>query len=193
MTLTPTTLLEAVNRLLATISHSPVSSLDGIQGQADAGVAISTLTEVSRDVQTHGYNFNTEFNYPLVPDVNGEIILPSDCLEVRTTGDSASLGLVRRGSKLYDRTEHTYVINKTVYVELVRFLDFETLPESARTYIMVRATRLFANKILGDEYIENFTEKDEYIAKANLMNKEAENAGYNILTSNTWTLNIWDR
>jgi hypothetical protein len=193
MSYTPTTELEAVNRLLSTISHAPVNSLDGIQGQADAGVALSTLTEISREIQSHGYNFNIEHNFPLAPDLDGFINLPADCLEVKTVGDSGSLGLVRRGSKLYDPINHTFVISKTVYVDLVRFLPFEDLPESARLYIMVKAARTFANKVLGDEAIEHFTEKDEYRAKATMMNKEADNAGYNVLTGNTWTLNIWDR
>lgn len=66
MSLTPTTELEAVNQMLATIMEAPINTLLGAES-LDAQRAITTLAEVSRDLQQTGWNFNTEVAFPLLP------------------------------------------------------------------------------------------------------------------------------
>jgi hypothetical protein len=58
MALTPTTKLEAVNVCLTNIGEAPVASLTGLQ--VDAQVASSIIDEVSREVQSNGWHWNTE-------------------------------------------------------------------------------------------------------------------------------------
>ena len=60
---TPTTELEAVNIMLSTIGEAPVNNLDS--GLVDAETAETILKNVSRDVQSHGWNFNSEPDYTL--------------------------------------------------------------------------------------------------------------------------------
>lgn len=76
--LTPTTELEAVNAILASVGESPIAALDG--EFVDAEIARGLLTQESRAVQTEGYTFNTEADYPLAPDVEGRIFLPQNSL-----------------------------------------------------------------------------------------------------------------
>ena len=146
--ITPTTELEAVNECLENISQAPVSTISGDLG-VDTQTALNFVRKVTRELQTAGWYWNTEKNYPLTPSGSGDILLPANTLSVDTTGVSSALDLVARGRRLYDRTNHTYTFTDTVYVELTVGLSFEELPETARRYISMRAARLFQDRIEG--------------------------------------------
>jgi hypothetical protein len=67
VSLSATTELEAVNAMLATIGESPIADVDTAT-QADATIAINTLRDVVREVQSMGWKFNTEFGYQVAPE-----------------------------------------------------------------------------------------------------------------------------
>lgn len=64
--LTGLTELEAVNSMLAAIGEAPVSTLTGAT-QADVQMAINILRDVTREVQSWGWRFNTEFGMEILP------------------------------------------------------------------------------------------------------------------------------
>ena len=66
---TKMTELEAVNVLLTTIGEAPVNTLTGNQ-VTDVTIARQVLNEVSREVQSQGWYFNTENGVTLTPDNN---------------------------------------------------------------------------------------------------------------------------
>lgn len=180
-TLTPTTELEAVNIIIGTIGEAPVNSLTD-PGVGDAGLARSVLAEVSRAVQEKGWHFNTEIEYPLVPDVDGIIEVPANCAKVDlddTQGDILDITL--RGTRLYDRRNHTFSFERTVYVTMVVLLGFTDLPEAARRYITIKAARIFQQRNLGSETLDAFTSKDEQEAMVAMKAAENQNADHNIL------------
>ena len=108
----PTTKLEAVNTLLATIGESPVNSLTS--GLVEASLAEQTLDNVSRDMQSTGWAFNTDLTFQLTPNASNEITLPANCLHVDTTSlrSSSTSDLVQRGMRMYDRIKNTYTITR---------------------------------------------------------------------------------
>jgi hypothetical protein len=176
---TPTTLLDAVNELLSTIGEAPVNSL-GDNLTSDVATAKATLERVSREVQAAGWHFNTEKDYPLVPSEDGSITLPANC--VRADIDPmryTDIDLVQRGSKLYDRLNHTYNIGQTIYADLVVLLDFEELVEAARTYI-------------GSGTLHDFTARDEMMARALLMEAEGDTTNANILSYRGQPIGSWN-
>ena len=59
MTVAATTELEAINIMLAAIGEAPINKLTDTL-PVDARLAQSTLTEVSKEVQSEGWSFNTE-------------------------------------------------------------------------------------------------------------------------------------
>ena len=75
---TPTTKLEAVNSMLSTIGEAPVNSLTS--GLVDAETAETILNEVSRSVQAHGWNFNSEPDYTVAADTSGNVVLPTEII-----------------------------------------------------------------------------------------------------------------
>jgi tail tube protein len=64
--LNATTELEAVNAMLAALGEAPLASLD-VDATPDIIVAINTLRDATREVQSMGWDFNREWGYELKP------------------------------------------------------------------------------------------------------------------------------
>ena len=81
MTTTVTTKLEATNVMLTAIGESPVNTITS-STTTDVSIAIQILDNVSREVQSVGWHFNTDTNYLLAKNTSNQIVLPSNCLRV---------------------------------------------------------------------------------------------------------------
>lgn len=187
-----TTELAAINTMLTTIGESPVSSLE-VSGLTDVAIAKQVLTEVSRVVQSKGWHFNTEEDYPLSPTTEGYLIPPVNTIRVDTTKGYGYRDVIQRGDKMYDRADRTYVFDETLEFDLIIFLPFDQLPESARHYITVRAARVFQRRVLGSDAVEAFTQDEEIMALASLMEAEGDTADANVLTGSYSVASILER
>lgn len=179
----PTTRLEAVNELLSIIGEAPVTSLSG-DLTVDVVTADATLSQVLKDVLAQGWYFNTEHDYPLSRNDDDEILIPADIIHADVNPLSGSqLKVVIRGGKLYDLTEHTTEFEDDVELTVVRLLDFEDLPISAKSYITHRASRLFQAKMLGSRDIAQEASINETQALAALKADDDAWADHNIFSS----------
>ena len=195
MSTTPTTKLEAVNSMLSTIGEAPVNSLSS--GLVDAETAETILNEVSRDVQSTGWNFNSEPDYTIAADSDGNVVLPSEIVRAdlansETKFRSSKNEYVQRGNKMYDKVKHTFNIAKSLKLDVVVLLDFETLPEVARRYIAVKASRLFQERVVGSDTLSAMNRQDEQIALFALREMEGDNGDYNIFDDYS-TASVLDR
>tara|TARA_B100001057_G_scaffold419719_1_gene439657 strand:- start:135 stop:743 length:609 start_codon:yes stop_codon:yes gene_type:complete len=195
MSTTPTTKLEAVNSMLSTIGEAPVNSLSS--GLVDAETAETILNEVSRDVQSRGWNFNSEPNYTIAADSDGNVVLPSEIVRAdlansETKFRSSKNEYVQRGNKMYDKVNHTFNIAKSLKLDVVVLLDFETLPEVARRYIAVKGSRLFQERVVGSATLSQMTRQDEQTALFALQEMEGDNGDYNIFDDYS-TARVLDR
>jgi len=179
---TLTSKLEAVNSMLGHIGESPVNSISDTNAlPISAATAISVLDEVSRSVQAEGWHFNTELKVTLSPAGDGTITLSDDILEVDTT--DTSIDIAQRGLSLFDRSTNTSVFSKDLEVNLTRLLDFTSLPEAARRYITLVASRVFQGRMVGSRELEALIARDEYNARADLMDAEGNNSDRTIFDS----------
>ena len=181
--LSPTTELEAINTMLSTIGESPVNAVEDT-GNVDVVIARQILQTASREVQARGWHFNTEKNYTITPDSEGYLVLPNTVLKVDTVYPDSSKDVVVRGSRLYDREKHTYVFTDAVKVDMTILLTFEELPEVARNYVTIRASRIFQERVVGSDTLHAFNSQDEARAMVSLMEYEADTADLNILSGN---------
>ncbi len=173
-----TTKLDAINTMLSAIGEAPVSSLSS--GLVEAEVAETILNTVNKEVQSMGWNFNTELNKPYAQDTNGEIALGSDILRADATLKANSKDLVQRGSKMYDKAKHTFNIGATVNLDVVVELTFDDLPEVAKRYITLRATRIFQDRVVGSNTLHDFELRDEQMALMQLKEFDTETEDHNI-------------
>lgn len=188
--ITPTTELEAVNECLANIGQSPVSSISGDIG-VDAALALQLIRSINRELQVRGWYWNTDYDYPLTPNGDKEILLPANTLSVDPAGDDRNKDYVQRGRKLYDRKNRTYLFDAAVDVEIIFGLEFDELPEAARRYIALRAARIFQNRVEGSNDPEDRESEDR--AYADLMAEDMRVQDNNMLTDNWETFDLLRR
>ena len=180
MAVSKTTKLDAINSMLIGIGEAPVNTLNS--GLQEAEVAAILLDNVSREVQSACWSFNTDLRYTLTPNTAKEIVLPSNTLVVDTTKlkRDYNTDVIERKSRLYDRTKNSYEFDGDVELDITYLFDFEELPEVARRYITLRAGRKFQENILGSSEMTQLQFKDEQAALINLRDFESQSADYNI-------------
>lgn len=177
--------LEAVNFMLRTIHERPVSSLEDV-GVTDAQDALAVLEDVNRSVQANGWHFNTHLGAQWIPQTtNKRIKIPTSCLRVDSIGFMGRrFDVIQDGDWLYNLTDGTFEFDKPLLVTWVELKDFERIPEAARSYIRIKATRIFAQQQLSSTTDSQLTQEQEYYALAVLRNSEAHTQDNNILTGN---------
>jgi|TARA_R100001510_G_scaffold56900_1_gene63433 hypothetical protein len=172
---TLTSQLEAVNTMLGYIGEAPVNSISNTSElPVSAANAVSILDEVSREVQSEGWHFNTVKDYVLSP-TNNSITLPNNTLQVDHDG-TEDVDLVQRGLSLFDRKNQTTTFTNDIKVTITFLLDWDDLPEQARRYIALKAARSLQSRLVGSRELEALIIRDEFAAKANLERADSSNA-----------------
>lgn len=171
--------LSAVNQMLLSIGQSPVEDFGS--GLYEEELARSMLAEVVSEVLTEGWNFNTDEDVLLGPDMDGLILLPTDALDVYVPRNPL---VSHRKGKLYDRKNKTFVFTEGVRVTIRRSLDFDDLPATARTYCYMKAARRFQQKMLGSQALDAFSEQDLGFARHLLQEFDTQDATYNMTRNN---------
>ena len=183
---TRTTHLEAINTMLSTIGEAPVNSLTGSL-PTDASMAKNILDEVNREVQSGGWKFNTSYKATLSRDTNNKIPVANDVMhiELNTLLEAKSSNdPFIRGSFLYNLAKETFIFDKDFEnVQIVHLLDFEQIPEQARRYITIRASRIFHDRTLGANALHRFSRQDELVSLSILKQSEASVADHSIFNS----------
>ncbi len=175
--------LDAVNLMLMTIGEYKVNDLTNLAGRSDAAVARDILTNTSRQVQSKGWTFNTDFDVVLKPDGSTQMIeLGGDDLRVDTTATvrDSTKDIVERANKLYDRQNNSFLFTENITVNLVKYFNFEDLPEAARRFIVIKSARIFHDRVVGSGELHRFFQEDEGQAWSELLEYESNVGDYNI-------------
>ena len=159
--ITPTTELQAINTMLSFIGEAPVSSITGNIG-TDVAVAVNILDETSMSVQSQGWFFNREFEVTQARDSDNKVPLDSNCVQAEASRPYQYLyQYTIRNGFLYDLKNHTDVFTYNPQIDKVLVQQFEHLPEYARRYIVVKASRRFAARYVGATELIKMAQLDE--------------------------------
>ena len=173
---TRTTELEAVNTILSTIGEAPLSTLTGSL-PVDGTTAKNILNEISREVQSAGWHFNTQYKVDLTRDTDNKVPIGTDVVRVELNNkyDKSSYDVVQRGSYLFNLAKNSNIFDQDFTENtLIYLLQFEDLPEQARRYITIRSARVFHDRTLGANTLHKFSSEDE--ARSLSVMKQAEMA-----------------
>lgn len=180
--ITLTTELQAINTMLSIIGEAPVSSITENLG-ADVSIAKQILDESAVDIQSKGWNFNTEESFTLAIDSNSKVPIPTNCVWLTTrSADNQSKIIIRNGF-LYDKENKTFTFTAAQVVDMIILLPFEELPQFARRYITTTAGRRFQARYLGSKELAGFSAQDEMDALTNCEQLDAANEKQNILSN----------
>ena len=173
---TRTTELEAVNTILSTIGEAPLSTLTGSL-PVDGTTAKNILNEISREVQSAGWHFNTQYKVDLTRDTSNKVPIGTDVVRVELSNryDKSSYDVVQRGNYLFNLAKNSDIFDQDFTENtLIYLLQFEDLPEQARRYITIRSARVFHDRTLGANTLHKFSSEDE--ARSLSVMKQAEMA-----------------
>lgn len=137
--------LDIVNSMLRTIGVGGLTSTD--TQHPDYMEALQVLKDVKTGMNKLGYWYNT--SYPtLALNTTGEIILPANTLHCDPVDRSNNY--VKRGSKLFDQDNQTFIFTDTVQVKLVLDLSIDEMPETPKDYLRAAAREEFYSDNDGD-------------------------------------------
>ena len=160
-----------------TLTQSNVTSRVETQTNPDVAIALNTLREVSREVQSEGWSFNKEYDYPITPDSNNEVRIANNILQMDLNRNQRVENIdresVNRGGKLYDKKAHSYKwTDETVYVDITWNFDWENIPQPIQAYIVARAAAIVSSRIIGDPNQYQMLQQKEAYARAMAMEYE---------------------
>ena len=176
---TPTSKLEAVSSMLATIGERPVNTLTDTD-RLDVVRAVNTLEEINRIIQIRGWWFNNEEDITMAVTGAGEVLIPTNALKIDEHMRGTSNLWVYRGDagvpKLYDKKTRSFssFAGKEVKLDIVFCIDFEDLPEAARLAIFRRAGVTFQMRTIASQVLEAFTEREASQSWAILVEAELD-------------------
>ncbi|OXJ32673.1 hypothetical protein CFB82_20015 [Burkholderia sp. HI2714] len=172
----PLTRLQAVNRMLTAVGESVI--LVEVTGAGDYANCSDILDQVTQEVLLKDYKSNTETR-TLVPDTNGNIVVPPEVLKVDTV--DPYLDVTFRAGRLYDRANATDVFTAPVTVSVTLGLRFEDLPFSLQLEIVTKAARRYQKFYVGSQTADGFLKEDEAVATSIAEDAEADTEDYNLL------------
>lgn len=177
--------LDAVNSILMSVGESPVNTLD--TQSPEVAIAQNTLRQVCREIQSEGWVFNTEYEYPFQVDSSDEVIIPPTVLQLDLNRyqHADNYDVIRRDGKLYDRYSHSYKFPNidTLYCDVVWFFEFQDIPQVFRDYIAARAARIAGIRMVSDAETTKLLEADEALARAAALEYDTKQADYSIFNS----------
>ncbi len=177
----PMTKLDAVNQMLASIGESPLNTITGSIPK-DGSKAVLALDTIVREIQMQGWSFNSDKEYPLSPDGNGRITVPTGAAFIDPTygenytmrWDSADGGALR----LYDNDDRVFTgFTSDVKCDIIWLFEFEQVPQHARSYIYTKAARRFQAGIIGSRILYEYTadmEQEMYAAFRRLEKRQKD-------------------
>jgi hypothetical protein len=184
--------LEAINTLLGVIGEAPIDRLSDITVNeiTDSALARRTLHEVSRDVQSEGWSWNTDRNVELQKDTKDQFPISDDALAVIFSPNRyPDMEYVARGDRVYHRFKRLFAFGADmtgplVVDRIVMKLPWDHLPHAAQQYITIRAARIYSDRYINSNIIYTYTAQDEEYARAMLIRDEERHLNNNLLWGN---------
>lgn len=185
------TKVQAVSRLLSTIGVAPVSSLAGSLSLT-VELAQTALDNVSRDLQSTPWGFNSERKVEFTAGEDGEIRLSGATYTglyvssfdfdeptsydpiIKTTGGV---------QQIWDRKSKSFTAFTagSVYkASVTYYLQWEDLPEAVKAYVAARAAREYQLQMVGNPQMDQMLVTQMLLAQQNLTEFEASQFDYTI-------------
>lgn len=155
----------------------------------DQRMANIVLRDVSKEVQSEGWKFNTRLNVAVAPDVDNHILLEETWLTAHQAAISQNncLDTAQRGTLMYDvkndtdEFTSTTLPNLVLYLDIVEYLELDELPPVALKYIKIKAARqLQASRTPAQSQANGYTDQDEALARRTLTQTEGRKEAFNM-------------
>ena len=168
----PLTDVEALNRILSTVGAEKVASTTGLSLIADN--AYQDLKNSMRDLMSHPWGFNTEYEVEITADGDGKITVPADASLMSFAPEHAgSFDIIVRADgtdrRVYDRKTHAFnafTASSTYKFTISYYLDWIDMPEAAKIYAIAMAAVHFQATQVGNAQIDQILRAQLIAAKS---------------------------
>ena len=175
---------DAVNSVLMSEGESPVNTLS--TQSPEVSIAQKTLQQVTREVLSEGWVFNSEREVKFIPDSNDQVLLSDAVLQVDLNRFQHldTYDVIRKDGKLYDRYEHkdTFPDDDILYLDVVWMYSFDDIPQPFRDYITAKASRIASMRMVADGQTNRALADDEIRARATAIEYDTRQADYNVFS-----------
>lgn len=171
--------LHAINILLQSINELPIIDEDDISELLEAQIAETVLDEVKRATLAEQWDFNTDEEYSMQPDLDGYIPVPANILDIV----SDDKDVIMRDWRLYSRQSQSAKFTDVVTCKIIWDMDFNSLTHPLRYFITVKAARVFQARTIGDTSQYGYSQAEEQQAYLSARQSEGRTGDDNILTS----------
>jgi len=162
-----------------TIGERPLGAGDSITGHFEAELADVTLDEALTEVLSHGYQFNTDEDYPLMPDNTGVIEIPS--LAIAVDASQSSSDYIVRDGKLYDKTtQKDNTFTDAISVDILWNIPFDELHPIVQSLVVATAKTKLYTRVVGVDNMYAILKEEEEAAKTALLHEELQSGDYSI-------------
>ena len=192
--------LSAVNTILGAIGQAPVTTLGGPPPDATSGIVpnqtagfmnpevalcYNLLLEVNVDVQSEGWQFNTERSLPFTiiggngADAN-RISVPKNALNMVISGGQVwrQIKTTDRNGYLYDLTNHRYEWNTfnggRVFCDVTWLWEFKEIPPVFQRYVTLRASQRAATQLVSNPQLSSMLAEQAMVQRAACIQEDCE-------------------
>ena len=142
-----------------------------------------------RDLMSHRWGFNSELDVVLTPNVSNEIDLSTSGytgtfisavdLELE---DAGNLDVIIKGTKLYDRKEHSYTVftAESYKATVSYYLQWDVLPEAVKSYVTAMASKDFQAQMVGNPQMDAILTQKFWHMRAAFYAFESEQFDYTL-------------
>lgn len=150
-----------------------------VAGAGDYANCSAILDAETLKVLAKGWDFNTDKDIALVPDVDGQIALGDNVL--RIDPQDLSRDITHRGGRLFDKVAQTFVFDAPVTLHRIVAFPFEDCPYHVQTEIVGRATQKYQRAYVGSAQLDQFAAEEKAEATADARDAEVDEDDFNIL------------
>ena len=186
--------LEAINRMLSAIGQAPVTAIE--ETNPDVAICKRTLYQVSQEVQSEGWTFNTYYNEKVAPRrPDNRIVIrnvnPGDnrdyCIQMDLShntyysrdkdsiakADGTTIFLYNKITQSFDWGTEEIEVDKLMYLA-----NLGSLPPAAYNYIVARASAAVSMRTVGDTNQYQILREQEVYTRAQLQQYETTQGDY---------------
>ena len=174
---------DAINECLQVIGEQRIEGDLSIEGIDEAEQADALIESTKEEILSEGWSFNYDSEWTLSPDTDGYIVVPPSALRVDPSEESEKY--IRKGGKLYDKDGKTFKFTSSVDCDIVWNIAFDEIPSIMQKYIVLKASRILYQRLVGDTNMLSILMDDEKQARLRVNIHEDDVNDYNIFDNST--------
>jgi hypothetical protein len=175
--------LSAVNAILGAIGQSPITSISGASANPEVAFIYNLLRDCNVDIQSEGWHFNSEKHVKYTPDsTSKKIAIGNNILkaDLHDGWSDRTYDVVNQAGFLYDKYDHTLEWDDPIYLDIIKLITYEDIPEVFKRYVVYKASTRAATQLVGNPQLVQLLQTQEALARATCLEYECNQGNHSM-------------